>query len=457
MRLRLPLIWFLLLGAGFAVAVVPPLRAAEGKPPNVLFIVADDLRPTLGCYGDTLARSPNVDALAARGLVFNRAYCQMSICAPSRSSFFAGRRPDTTRVYGFGEGALRRNLGPALVTLPQHFKNHGYHTQSVGKMFDRGDDPDSWSVPSHRSKLPWKFPRPEHRWDSELPDDQFLDFDTREQSLQALRERAADRARPFFLAVGIKNPHLPFHTPKRFWEPLAAARIDLGTFLNHPQSRTNLGEARDHGLKPPLTDADADLLVRGYHAAIGHMDEQVGRLLAELDRLGLRENTVVVFLGDHGFHLGENGFWAKRTNHEWGTRVPLIVSAPTASAGKTTDALVELVDLYPSLAEICGLPPTENLEGVSFRPLLDDPRRPWKRAAFSQMARTESTVRTARWRLVAARSEPAEYSPTALYDHEGDPGERHNLIAAPEHAGTVRELLALLQAGWKAALPPKPE
>jgi arylsulfatase A-like enzyme len=391
--------------------------AAEPEKLNVLFIAVDDLRPETGCYGSKLTRSPNIDRLASRGLVFNRAYCQQAVCSPSRSSLLTGRRPDTTRVYDLVTH-FRTHI-PDVVTLPQHFKEQGYHTQGFGKIYHGGyDDPKSWTVPHWTPKaqgygpegqalmkklreeaikkgidltkrqnqlrgLPWEAP--------DIADNALPDGATADRAIEVLNEV---KNKPFFLAVGLLKPHLPFVAPKKYWDLYKREDFKLAANPYPPKGAPayalqNSGELRNyHGMPKnddPFTDEQARSLIHGYHAAISYMDAQLGRVLAELDRLKLTDKTVVILWGDHGWQLGEHGMWCKHTNYETSARAPLIIAVPgQKSAGQKSDALVEFVDIYPSLANICGLPKPEGVEGTSFKPLLDDPKRPWKKAAFNQ-------------------------------------------------------------------------
>lgn len=470
------------------LALASLMAFGSGQDPdrlNVLFIAVDDLRPTLGCAGDPVVKSPNLDALAARGMYFNRAYCQQAVCSPSRSSLLTGRRPDSTKVYDLVTHF--RTALPDVVTLPQLFKQNGYQVQSFGKIFHPGaDDPPSWTAPHRESKvpgfgpeglallrklieeapaggkdrvrgLPWEAP--------DVADDALTDGATATMSLEAME---AVKDKPFFLAVGFLKPHLPFVAPKKYWDLYAEASFKLASNPAPPRdaptyAATTWGELRAyHGIPPtgPLPDDQARKLIHGYHASISYMDAQVGRLLQGLDRLGLREKTVVVLWGDHGWQLGEHGFWCKHTNYEVATRAPLIVSAPgMKAAGKTCDALVEFVDVYPFLAERCGLTPPPGLEGTSFGPLLDRPDAPWKKGALSQYPRgipghgkaMGYALRTPRYRLVEWRAK--DYVEHELYDLETDPGENVNLAKKPEHADRVRELSALLAGGWKGLRP----
>jgi arylsulfatase A-like enzyme len=462
---------------------------------NVLFIAVDDLRPELGCYDHPVVQSPNIDRLAARGLVCNRAYCQQAVCSPSRSSLLTGRRPDTTKVYDL-QTHFRTHI-PDVITLPQYFKQQGYHVQGFGKIYHGGyDDPPSWTVPHLPSRGPGYGPeaqallkrlqeearkkgldltkRPNQprgpAWEApDVPDAALPDGAVAERALAVLREV---KDKPFFLAVGFLKPHLPFVAPRKYWDLYKPEQIKLADNPSPPKDAPayalhNSGELRNyHGMpkdNAPFTNDQARQLIHGYYAAVSYMDAQVGRLLDELDRLQLAHKTVVILWGDHGWQLGEHGLWCKHTNYETSTRAALVLSVPgQQSAGRKTDALVEYVDIYPTLVDVCGLPLPSGLEGTSFKPLLDDPRRPWKKAAFSQYPRNVAgrgrgmgyTIRTDRYRLVEWSVPGKDFRAYELYDHRADPGENVNLAQRPEHAATIKELAAALQAGWRAALPP---
>ncbi len=477
-----------------ALAAAGGLGAAERPKFNVLFVAVDDLRPQFGCYGDPLVKSPNLDRLAKEGLVFERAYCQQAVCSPSRTSLLTGRRPDTTKVYDL-QTHFRTTL-PDVVTLPEHFKKHGYHTRGLSKVYHGGlDDERSWSVAHWRPQkpgfgpdgqallrklqdearqkgldltkrenqprgLPWEAP--------DVADNALADGATADQAVAVLNEV---KDQPFFLAVGFLKPHLPFVAPKKYWDLYSEKDVKLADNPSPPKDApayapSNWGELRAyHGMPKsgPVSEEQARKLRHGYYACVSYMDAQLGRVLRELDRLGLREKTVIVLWGDHGWHLGEQGMWCKHTNYENATRAPLLMSVPGAKAtGQKTAALTEFVDIYPTLAEVCGLPAPEGLEGTSFKPLLDDPKRTWKKAAFSQYPRqvpgqgrgTGHALRTDRYRLVEWTVSGKEFREYELYDHQSDPGENVNLAKRPEHAGLVKELAGVLRAGWRGAVPP---
>lgn len=461
----------------------PDTKKADGhskRPMNVLLISLDDMKPMIGCYGHPLIKTPNIDKLAARGTVFTRAYCQMAVCSPSRTSLLTGKRPDTTRVWDLVEHF--RNTIPDTVTLPQQFKLHGYHSQGLGKIFHRNkDDALSWSVPHWAPKRGSYDQRRQYpaAWPSELPDDQQHDGKTLVRTLAALD---AIKDRPFFLAFGTWKPHLPFHVPTKYFDLYPTDSIKLPTNISAPENvpelaMTNWEELRGHVDMPnegPVTPEQARQLIRGYYASVSFVDSLVGRLLDDLDRHGLRDNTIVVLFGDHGFHLGDHGMWTKKTNFEEATHAPLIICMPGQERpGARCDALVEFVDIYPTVCDLAGLPIPDDLEGVSLVPLMQDRNRPWKSAVFSQYHRPGPgrgyvsnqlylpevdtmgySMRTPRWRYNEWIKGGKEKVAAELYDYDNDPGETVNLANQPEYKETVKRLSAKLQAGWRKALPP---
>lgn len=504
MRMRITIV---MMGLFMAICYSSVL-AAETAKYNVLFIAVDDLRPELGCYGTPSIQSPHIDALARTGTVFNRAYCQQAVCSPSRTSLLTGRRPDTTRIYDL-RTHFRLHL-PDVVTLPEHFKRHGYHTQSFGKIYHGGlDDPQSWSVRSWFPKAAM-YGKPENqaavkkmkeqlRSEGNLRKDKILQKDPKTGLTLKLRRKGkralgpawedpdipdnalkdgmiADKAievlgqikdKPFFLAVGFYKPHLPFIAPKKYFDLYSPQKLRLADNPYPPKgvpkiALTNFGELRTYNnipAKGPVSDKKARELVHAYYAATSYIDAQIGRVLAELDRLGLRERTVVVLWGDHGWQLGEHGLWCKHTNFEVAARVPMIISAPgQKNAGAKTDALAEFVDIYPTLTELCGLPMPEGLEGTSLVPVMDMPARPWKKAAFSQYPRGKVmgySMRTAQYRYTEWLEPNKPPVGVELYDHKEDPDENINLADRPEHNELIVELSKLLHAGWRETLPPR--
>lgn len=472
------------------VASPSVVRADDAKRPNVLFIAIDDLRPALGCYGDSVAVTPNIDRLANRGTVFSRAYCQLAVCCPSRLSLITGRRPDTIRVWDLKTHF--REAIPDVVTLPQHFKNHGYHTQSLGKIYhgsgEPSKDPPSWSVdpqydfvrdPKLRYALPQNLQgkglKRSAAEAADVPDNTYTDGVVCDAAIRTLGD-LQQTGPPFFLAVGFRKPHLPFCAPQKYWDLYDRAEIPLPVSGEHPQDAPELATRSWRELEG-YTDIPKDgqistdkirELRHGYYACVSYVDALVGRLLDELTKLKLAENTVVVLWGDHGFHLGEQGLWTKANNYELSTRVPLIVSVPGQThAALKSNALVEFVDVYPTLADLCELDAPRGIEGISFKPLLTKPGQPWKRAVFSQYPRARSgnrhrghgeimgyTVRTHRYRYVQWQDwESKKIVARELYDHDSDPHEARNVAAQAKHSDAIPELAGMLERGWKSVLP----
>lgn len=468
------------------------LPAAPAAKLNVLFLAVDDLRPQLGCYGDPVVQSPHIDRLAARGLVFNRAFCQQALCSPSRISLLSGRYPATSGIYQIGP--TLRSAMPDIVTLPQHFKHHGWFARSLGKVYHVGiDDPPSWSVPSWVSKAPRYGPegmklveqrRQELQAAGQTPpqkgagnpfyagpvfeapdvaDDDLTDGDTGREAVLALRELARQPGQPFFLAVGFVNPHVPWVAPKKYWDLYDPADLQLPTNRyapkNAPAFAAKTGEDFFwYGRVPAdrvITPEFGRQCLHGYLAAVSYIDAQVGRVLAELDRLGLRERTLVCFWGDHGYYMGEHNWWGgKHNNYEGATRVPLIVAVPgQKTAGQKSDAVVEFVDIYPSLVELAGLPLPAGLDGQSFKPLLDDPQQRWDKVAFSQYPKggyLGTAMRTDRYRYVEWQDKNGQLAARELYDHARDPQENENVAGQPDQAAVLDQLGRLMRerARW---------
>jgi iduronate 2-sulfatase len=466
--------------------------------PNVLFIAVDDMRNELGCYGAKHVVSPNMDRLAASGVLFNRAYCQQAVCNPSRVSLMTGLRPDTTRVWDLA--TEMRTVLPDVVTLPQHFRRHGYRAVAYGKIFHNPfPDAASWDEPTHsardvvnysdtnrarlaefreRMKADGKSQSAIERMRGpateiqEQPDEKNFDGKITSDALLKMRELAAAKS-PFFLAVGFIRPHLPFVTPKKYWDLYDRAKLPLAANPRFPKNMPpvafgdrNLGgfyELRgymDYADAPspferPLTEAQQRELKHGYYASVSFIDAQIGRLLAGLDELKLAQDTVVVLWSDHGWKLGEHGGWCKQTNYELDARAPLMIRAPGAKAnGCVNDALVEFVDIYPTLCELAGLPVPKPLEGVSLKPLLDGSAAKVKDAAFSQFPRQHEgrdymgyAMRTDRYRYVEwLDAGSGEIAARELYDHADDPAENENVAGRAEHAALLAQLSAQM---WK--------
>ena len=465
---------------------------AWAEPLNILFIAIDDLRPALGCYGDKTAITPNMDRLAKRGTLFNRAYCQQAVCCPSRLSLLTGLRPDTIKVWDLNTHF--REALPNAVTLPQHFKNHGYHTRSIGKIFHGGGKPSkdspSWSEAplydnvrdpkmryANQKNLQGKGHKRAASESAHVPDNAYVDGLVCEAAEKALDDLKKQK-NPFFLAVGFRKPHLPFSAPKKYWDLYQREDIPSPVTSDHPEGAPELavrswGELEGYSDIPKngkLSAIKTRELRHGYYACVSYIDALTGRLLKKLDELNLRKRTVVLLWGDHGFHLGEQGLWTKANNYELSTRVPLILSVPSqANPEAKTDALVEFVDLYPTLAEICDLPAPAKTEGISLLPLLQKPKRPWKTAVFSQYPRSFQgnrhrkhgdlmgyAVRTQRHRYVEWRNwKTGTVEARELYDHKTDPNETKNLAKEASEKENLKQLQQTLRSGWRAALPTK--
>jgi N-sulfoglucosamine sulfohydrolase len=444
-------------------------KSASSERPNILFIASDDLRTTLGCYGDPIAKTPHLDALAATGTLFERAYCQQAVCNPSRASLLTGLRPDTLQIWNLQ--ASYRQTVPSVVTLPEYLIQHGYHSEQIGKIHHGSGapsrDPKSWTVPQvlHNVSKKDAYQLPENRTGrkaasterAEVADNAYLDGQAADQAVAAL-QRLKQQDTPFFLAVGFRKPHLPFSAPSRYWDLYEREAIPLPRYQN-PDDVPDLAlhtwkelfGYTDVAPGERLSNAKRRKLWHGYYAAVSFMDAQVGKLLAALSANGLSETTIVVFWSDHGFHLSEHALWAKTSNFDIDAHVPLIVRDPRLKGGQRTKALVELVDLYPSLVESCGLRIPESLEGRSFVPLLRTPQIPWKAAAFTQHPRPAYygkkpsvmgySMRTDRYRYTEWRRFGAnDVLASELYDHRHDRGETKNEANNPEYAGELARL-----------------
>jgi iduronate 2-sulfatase len=468
--------------AGFLlIGIVAYVRAAGNARPNVLFICIDDLKPVLGSYGDRLARTPNIDRLAARGVVFENAYCNQSLCAPSLNALMSGMRPTSMGIYDLATNF--RAAVPDAVTVAQYFQKHGYRTEAVGKIMHPAhgnrEDAASWTVPhfwpdsgSYLTASPNKKRGPvapggaDSRRpvleSADVPDNAYADGITADEAIRRMRHAKAKPDEPQFLAVGFLKPHLPFRVPKKYWDLHDRAKFEPEKITTAPAGApayalTDSGELRSVAGIPagPSPAGQQRELIHGYYAAVSYVDAMVGRLLDELDRLGLDRNTIVVLWGDHGWHLGDHAQWGKKTNYEQATRIPIIVSAPGAARGEKSRALVETVDLYPTLAELAGLPApkvAQKLDGSSFAATVRNPRAPTKEAIFHAYPRNRPpdgqiigrSVRTERYRLVEWKS-PGAAASTAeleLYDYATDPLETKNLASeAPQVVARLRGLL----------------
>jgi iduronate 2-sulfatase len=455
--------------------------------PNILLICVDDLKPLLGCYGDDVVNSPNIDRLAARGLRFERAYCNQAVCAPSRNALLTGLRPQTLGIYDLATNF--RHAAPNAVTLPQHFMAHRYRAEGLGKIFHVGhgnhNDRASWSVPHWnadviRYALPEsraprgltreealfsnqtgrraaRLPRGAAYESADVPDTAYPDGQLADEAIRRLQSGAEKPDQPFFIAVGFVKPHLPFCAPKKYWDIYDRSAFELPERRTPPEGApdfapTNWGELRQYSGIPEQGDLPDDLqrtLIHGYHAAVSYMDAQLGRVLEALDETGLSNKTIIVLWGDHGWHLGDHGMWCKHSNYEQAARIPLIVVAPgVTQSGTVSQSLVESVDIFPTLCTLAGLNVPEGLDGASFHATLKDPAAETKQAVIHVYPRKNMigrAVRTARHRLVEWKLPGADAGTAILelYDYERDPAETKNIEAdEPEVAAELRAILA---------------
>lgn len=477
---------------------------ALAAPPNVLFIAVDDMRCELGCYGTSHVLSPNLDRLAASGVLFEHAYCQQAVCNPSRASLMTGLRPDTTRVWDLNSN-FRRNL-PDAVTIPQYFRQHGYRAVAYGKIFHNTFPDDvSWDEPTHNAEGVVSYSSANQRrladYRAKLkaegkdeaaitrvrgpateiqdqPDDKNYDGRQTTDAIEKMRALSAGGS-PFFLAVGYIRPHLPFITPKKYWDLYDRAKIPLARngFMPRGAPAVAFGDRSlggfyelrvymDYADAPspflrPLDEAQQRELKHGYYASVSFIDAQVGRLLDALDEMSLAKNTIVVLWSDHGWKLGEHGGWCKQTNYETDTHAPLMIRSPGAKAnGQACGALVEFVDIYPTLCDLAGLPVPSQLQGKSLAPLLTGTAAKVNDAAISQFERTHEGRRYMGYAMRTDRHRYVEWldattggiSAQELYDHTTDPGENENIAISPENQSLLADLTAQL---WKTIPRPK--
>ncbi len=481
------------------------LTAQAGNRPNILMLTVDDLKPVLGCYGFEGIKTPNIDRLAARGTVMLNNYCQQAICAPSRMSMFTGLRPDTTKVWDLQTDL--HTVCPSAVTMQQYFKENGYETAGSGKVMhgSKNEDPLSWTVPFRDDKdLKYAdgFPVPAHdncfyqgkkeqevyqelqkanikdwkvrfKWMADkgampstecldIPDDAYADGAMTTYNIELLEKFSKD-SKPFFLTVGFHKPHLPLVAPKKYWDLYDREKIVLAPFQKEATSSPSFayhqwGELKSYSDIPskwntPLEKEDQKKVIHGYYACVSYIDSQVGRLLDKLDELGLAENTIIVLWGDHGWHLGDHGMWAKHSNFEQATTAPLIIAAPGYKGAQKTKSMTEFVDIYPTLCELADLTVSKKLEGHSLVPILKDPSVKVKDYSISQYPREGKrmgyALRTERYRLVmwmkndfrsTQKFNEALVETMELYDYEKDPLETVSQQNNPEYKDVLDDL-----------------
>ena len=461
--------------------------AADASRPNVLFLISDDLNQLLGCYGDPLARTPNIDRLAARGVTFERAYCQFPLCGPSRNSMLTGLYPNSTGI--LRNAQIFRQTIPSHVSLPQAFRLQGYFAARVGKLYHYNvprsvgtnghDDLGSWELelnpagvdrleeePHIFSLIPGQFGGTLSWYASPKSDRYHTDGMMAEDAAWVLERCAKQNHRPFFLAVGFFRPHTPYVAPEDpyfGYYPLSKMRV----VENVEEDQADLPDAALGSYKreqDKLTDELRRQALQAYYASISFMDAQVGHVVDALDRLGLADNTVIVFTSDHGYHTGEHGLWQKMSLFEESARVPLLIVAPNvAKPGTVAKAPVGLIDLYPTLAELCNVPAPENLQGQSLVPMLKDVSVQGRGWALTQVTRGGTarvpryfgyTLRTPRWRYT--QWDEGQQG-RELYDHQVDPGELTNLADSPDHVEIMDQLAKQLHDAVQSTFPPSGE
>lgn len=455
----------------------PNVLEQQKKKYNVLLIMADDLNNDMSCYGNSFVKTPQLDRLAKSSIRFDRAYNQFPLCSPSRVSMLTGYRPDKTGVYDL-QKLFRDNI-PEAITLPQLFRNNGYFSARVGKIFHYGvpggigtngqDDSISWDKrvnpigrdKAEESKL--TVLTPGRGLGSSLTyliaegeDEEQTDGIVAKEAIQIME---SNKDKPFFLAVGFYRPHCPYVAPKKYFDLYPSDKVPIikeypGDWNDKPQIAKWI-DTLNYGLDEiKLREA-----LRAYYASISFMDAQVGKVLDALERLKLKDNTIIVFCSDHGYNVGQHGQWMKQSLFENSARVPLIISLPGVTNGRSSSRTVELLDIYPTLAELCGLKAPNDIHGKSLLPLIKDPNEKWNKPAFTQVQRIINrgkpdqkiimgrSIRIERWRY-------NEWDETKmgveLYDHENDPGEFINLAADPKYAATVKELSDILRKSYAA-------
>ncbi len=477
---------FLVLAVLLAWAPLAPSAAAENaRRPNVLFLISDDLNNAVGCYGHPLVETPNIDRLAARGVRFERAYCQFPLCGPSRNSMLTGLYPNSSGI--LRNARIFRQTIPSHHSLPQAFRRVGYFAARIGKLYHYNvpksvgtnghDDPGSWELelnpagvdrleeePHIFSLVPGQFGGTLSWYASPKGDEHHTDGMLAADAEWVLERCARQKDRPFFLAVGFFRPHTPYVAPEPYFDLYPKQKMPLAVVSEQSQAKlppAALGSYKREQDK--LTDPLRRECIQAYSASTTFMDAQVGRVLDALERLGLAEDTIVVFTSDHGYHLGEHGLWQKMSLFEESARVPLVIAAPgVAAEGGVSEAPVGLIDLYPTLAELCNVPSPKNLQGQSLVPMLKDPAEPGRGWALTQVTRGGRqtgrffgySLRTPRWRYTEwAEGEQGR----ELYDHDADPREQANLAGDPAHAETVAELSRKLRDAVAQSFPPSGE
>ena len=494
----------------------------DTKKSNILFVSIDDLRPTLGAYGDTIAITPYIDQLAAEGMTFRQTFCQAAVCAPSRASLMTGVRPDSTRVWHLGNKF--RVINPDAVTMPQYFSKFGYHTVNLGKIFHNYmPDSISWDEPDLRptqykrkdwlkrdgetfyisknvhesqvkkrdSLLKLRPIRYADGWNTgpaweaaEVHDTMYFDGAQNELAKRTLT-RLAQKDQPFYMGLGYFRPHLPFTAPKKYWDIYDPQKIPLAANPNLPENAPGHTMNSMYELKHydgfnhighpessfRMNEDTSRILKHGYYASVSYVDALLGDLIAHMKKIGIYENTIIIVWGDHGWKLGDHNSWGKMTNYNIDLQVPMIIRYPNQeNRGRQTFAITELVDMFPSLCEIAGIESPDYMQGTSFVPLIKNPDRPWKNAAFSQFHRRPKhtankkrymgySINTKKYHYIEWYSwfpktgTRGELKSTELFDRENDPHETVNIVANQELREVVKQLSKQLENGWQKAVP----
>ncbi|NQU86887.1 MAG: sulfatase [Mariniphaga sp.] len=438
-------------------------KSQNSNRTNVLFIAVDDLRPELGIYGASHIKSPNIDRLAESGIVFNRAYCNIPVCGASRASILSGIRPNRQRFLNYH--CWQDKDVPGVVSLPMHFKNNGYSTVSLGKIYHHiKDGQGSWERawhPKAKNNSGWRDYRNAENLvieeggttrgypyeNADVPDNAYFDGRIADEAIKQLAD-SKNSGEPFFLAVGFLKPHLPFNAPQKYWDMYDPESIELPDFMGKPDGAPDecmhtFGELRAYKSIPEegeVPESIAKKLIHGYYACVSYTDAQIGRVLNQLEEMGLAENTIVILWGDHGWHLGEHGLWCKHCNFEKVLHTPLILRAPGKKSNQKTEALVEYVDVYPTLCELAGLPLPFHLQGNSMAPLLDDPLQPWKDAVFARWIRGETVITKEHTYTEWFNDNSGDLVSKMLYNLKVDPEETVNISDSPENKSLVQSL-----------------
>lgn len=454
------------------LALVGVTEAQNFEKPNVLFIAVDDLRPELGCYGQDHIQSPNIDILAQTGLTFTRAYCNVPVCGASRASILSGLRPTSQR---FARASTRQDKDvPGIMGIPLHFKKNGYHTVSLGKIYHlKSDSKDSWSEEPWTPEGNWQgwrayiLPESKEQIDPDSgygpsfeladgPDQIYPDGMVADEAIRQMQKfKKSDK--PFFLAVGFRKPHLPFNAPKKYWDLYDFNEIKLPVNMEKPDNAPdvsvhNSNELRGYTDVPGQGHLDEEFMrkmIHGYYACVSYIDAQVGKVLSELDRLELTDNTIIILWGDHGFHLGEQNMWGKHCNFKNALRAPLILKVPGKAENIKTSALVEFVDVYPTLCDLAGLEKPIHLQGKSFFPLTENPEMQWKTEVYCRWGRGETIITQSHSYTEWFGNKTDQTTARMMYNLIDDPEETVNVSEKPGNKKLVEELSGKLNKHMK--------